>query len=362
MKGLCYLKPGVIKLQEVPKPKIIEPTDVIGKVIMTTICGSDIHIIKGELDFITKNVEETGRGVVLGHEGIIEVEQVGSAVKNLRPKDVCIMSCISCCGKCHYCKEGCPAHCLNSVGICGCYIGSMIDGAQAEYVRVPYADHSLYKCPEGVPLSSSLMLSDILPTSYELGVLNGNVKEGSTVAIVGVGPIGLAALLSAKAMKPAYIVAIDLDDTRLEKAKSLGADYTVNSGKTDVIKFINELPSIDGRLPGMNTAIECVGSPATFELCQEIVGVNGTVANVGIHGKSAKALIDKLWIMNVNITTGVVNCTSTKELMGRMIKGELDPSKLITHHFKLSEIEEAYKVFSNAAESKAIKIVIENDY
>lgn len=362
MKGLSYLKPGVIKLQDIPKPEITSPTDVIGKVVMTTICGSDLHMIKGELEFINKHAEETGRGVVLGHEAIIKVEEVGSSVKNFKKNDVCIMSCTTCCGKCHYCKEGCPAHCLHSIGICGCYLGSIIDGAQAEYVRIPYADFSLYKCPEGIPLSSCLMLSDILPTSYELGVLNGKVKEGSTVAIIGVGPIGLAALLSAKAMKPAYIVAIDLDDSRLEKARSLGADYTVNSGKEDVVKFIQGLPSIDGRLPGVDTVIECVGSPVTFELCQNIVGVNGTIANVGVHGRPAKILIDKIWIMNIDITTGLVNCTSTKELMDRVADGRLDPSKLITHHFKLSEIEEAYKVFSNAAESKAIKIVIENDY
>ncbi|VEU21046.1 DEKNAAC101984 [Brettanomyces naardenensis] len=363
MKALTYIEPGVIKYQTVEKPKLLEPTDVIGKTVLTTICGSDLHFWRGAFPETNALAKKNGtRGVILGHEGLIKVEKVGPEVKNFKPGDICIVSCVSSCGHCYYCEEGCEAHCAENGGDCGCILGHEIDGTQAEYIRVPLADTSLYKCPEGIPLESLLMLSDILPTSYELGVRDGGVKEGSTVAIVGLGPIGLAALLSAKALKPAYIVAIDLDDTRLELAKKLGADYTINPKKEDPVSFVMKLPiNRKGKQPGVDTAIECVGSPTTFELCQKLVGMNGIIANVGVHSKPTNLEMERLWIMNIKITTGLVNTNSTPELLKKVVDGDLDPSPLITHHFKLSEVEKAYEVFKNASESHAIKIVLTPD-
>ncbi|QPG73144.1 hypothetical protein FOA43_000450 [Brettanomyces nanus] len=362
MKALTYVRPGVIKYQDVEKPKLLQPTDVIGKTVVTTICGSDLHILSGAFPEFNKLAEKkAGRGFILGHEGIIKVEQIGSEVKNFKVGDVCIVSCITPCGECFYCKEGCEAHCTQNEGTCGCILGSEIDGTQADYVRVPLADNSLIKCPDNVKLESLLMLSDILPTSYELGVLDGGVKEGSTVAIVGMGPVGLAALISAKALNPDYIVAIDLNESRLKTAKKLGADYTFNPSKDDVVKLVMGLPVKQGKLPGVDVAIECCGIPATFEMCQDIVGMNGRIANVGVHSKSCKLAMEKLWVMNINISTGLVCGHSTKDLLRKVVSGELDPSSLITHRFKLNEIEKAYDVFSNASETDAIKMLLIND-
>lgn len=369
MKGLCYMgTKGDIRLQDIPKPKILEPTDIIGKTVVTTICGSDLHVVDGALPFINETAKKTGRGVVLGHEGIVRVEEIGSAVKTVKPGDVVVVSCISSCGSCYNCKRGQTAHCLKCKDFagwskgCACILGAAMDGTQAEYVRVPLADSSVYKCPKGIPLESLLMLSDILPTSYELGV-EGNVTEGSTVAVVGCGPIGLSAILSAKSENPKNIIAIDLDDSRLEVAKKLGANYIVNSGKQNVEEFIaNNVKNGADDLPGVDTAIECCGLPVTLELCERLIGVGGTIANVGVHVKPATLFIDDLWIRNFKLTGGLVNTTSTRELLEKVKKGLLDPSKLVTHRFKMKDFIKAYEVFSHAAENKAIKMLIENDY
>ena len=335
---------------------------------MTTICGSDLHEVDGALPFINETAKKTGRGVVLGHEGIVRVEEIGSAVKTVKPGDVVVVSCISSCGSCYNCKRGQTAHCLKCKDFagwskgCACILGAAMDGTQAEYVRVPLADSSVYKCPKGIPLESLLMLSDILPTSYELGV-EGNVTEGSTVAVVGCGPIGLSAILSAKSENPKNIIAIDLDDSRLEVAKKLGANYIVNSGKQNVEEFIaNNVKNGADDLPGVDTAIECCGLPVTLELCERLIGVGGTIANVGVHVKPATLFIDDLWIRNFKLTGGLVNTTSTRELLEKVKKGLLDPSKLVTHRFKMKDFIKAYEVFSHAAENKAIKMLIENDY
>lgn len=344
------------------KPKILKPTDVVGKMLATTICGSDLHIIKGdcpETDVIAK--KNPDRGIILGHEGIIKVEECGKDIKNFKPGDVCIVSCITACGHCYYCKRNLQAHCSNTEGTSGWILGHEIDGTQAEYMRVPHADFSMYKAPEGVSFDSLLMLSDILPTSYEVGVLNGKVKEGDTVAIVGLGPVGLSALLGAKALKPKEIIAIDMDDSRLAVAKKLGATKTINPSKQDAITLVKELTKSDEKEPGVDVAIEAVGVPATFEMCESLIGPGGAVANVGVHGKPVSLHLEDLWIKNVRITTGLVSAYSTKELLGKVVDKELDPSQLVTNHFKMSEFEKAYDVFKNAGKNGAIKVVLTND-
>ncbi|VEU20144.1 DEKNAAC101039 [Brettanomyces naardenensis] len=364
MKALTYLKPGVIRWQSVAKPKILKSTDVIGKMLATTICGTDLHIIKGdcpETTVIAEEEQNKGRGIILGHEGIIKVEEVGSDVKKFKPGDVCIVSCITSCGTCYYCKRDLQAHCTNSEGTSGWILGHEIDGTQAEYLRVPFADYSLFKAPQNVSTDSLIMLSDILPTSYEVGVLNGQVKEGDSVAIVGLGPVGLSALLGAKALNPKELIAIDMDDARLAVAKKLGATQTINPSKADAVSFVKQLTTSKDREPGVDVAIECVGVPATFELCEDLIGPGGAVANVGVHGKPVSLKLQDLWIKNVRITTGLVSAYSTEELLHKVIKGDLDPAPLATHHFKLGEIEKAYEVFKNASENNAIKMIITNE-
>ncbi|ODV87265.1 hypothetical protein CANARDRAFT_195200 [[Candida] arabinofermentans NRRL YB-2248] len=362
MKALTFLGANTIKYQEVAKPIIKKPTDVVGKILWTTICGSDLHILKGDVpESIAKANEQKGRGLILGHEGVIKVESVGSAVTKFKQGDVAIVSCISSCGSCYYCKKDLQSHCSNTEGTSGWILGHEIDGTQADYVRIPYADNSLYKAPENVPAESLLMLSDILPTAYEVGVLSGKVKEGDTVAIVGLGPVGLSALLTCKTLKPAKIIAIDMDDARLEVALRLGADEAMNPGKVDAKAQVHALTKSDIRESGVDVAIECVGIPATFEMCQDLIGPGGAIANVGVHGKSVSLKLEELWIKNISISTGLVSAYSTSDLLQKVVSGDLDPSVLATHHFKMSEMEKAYEVFKNAASNKAIKMVIEND-
>ena len=343
MKAYNYEKPGVAKLIDKEKPVVTESTDAIIRMVKTTICGTDLHIIKGDTPEVPKNT-------TLGHEGIGIVESVGSNVNNFKVGDKVIVSCISSCGKCYYCKKGIYAHCENDGGW---ILGHLINGTQAEYVRVPFADNSLYHAPESLPDEALVMLSDILPTGYEIGVLKGKVKPGSTVAIVGAGPVGLAALLTAQFFSPSKIIMLDLDDNRLATAKSLGATHTINSTHTEeAIKKVKEL-----NRRGVDVAIEAVGIPQTFDLCQKLIGVDGTIANVGVHGLPVQFDIDKLWIKNINVTTGLVSANTTEELLEALTTKVIEPEKLVTHYSKLSEIENAYDLFRNATD----KLLIEND-
>jgi alcohol dehydrogenase len=364
MKALSYIKPGKIAWQNVPKPTIRKPTDVIGKVVATTICGSDLHILKGDVPETTSLAAQSeSKGVILGHEAIIEVESVGDAIKNFKKGDVCIVSCITSCGSCYYCKKNLQSHCNGNEGTSGWILGHEIDGTQAQFMRVPFGDTSLYKAPENVSYDKLLMLCDAIPTSYEIGVINGNVKENDSIAIVGLGPVGLSALLSAKTLKPKQIIAIDVDDTRLELAKTLGATHIINSSKVkgdDLKNKVLEISTnlIPGREPGVDVAIECVGIPATFEMCQDLIGPGGSIANVGVHGKSVELKLQDLWIKDCKITTGLVSTHSLPSLLKKVVDGSLDPSPIITHHFKLDQIEEAYEVFKDAKNTKAMKIVL----
>ena len=304
MKALVYHGPGQKAWETVPDPKIINSTDVIVKVDTTTICGTDLHILKGDVPAVTD-------GRVLGHEGVGTVIEVGGAVGSIAVGDRVIISCISSCGSCSYCHQQLPAHCLDGEGTAGIgwIFGHLIDGTQAEYVRVPFADGSLHKLPEGVSDEAAVMLSDILPTGFEIGVRNGRTKPGDVVAVVGAGPVGLSAIMTAGLYGASRIIAIDLDQNRLEQAKTFGASDGVNSGQADWKDAVYAMT--DGF--GVDVAIEAVGVPQTFEMCTELVRPGGTVANVGVHGKSAELKLQDLWIKDVAITTGLVSATTTPD-------------------------------------------------
>jgi alcohol dehydrogenase len=344
MKALVYQGPGKKAIEDRPVPRPIAPTDAVVKITKTTICGTDLHILKGD-------VPTCKPGRILGHEGVGMVVSIGAGVTAVRPGDHVLISCISACGRCEYCRRGMYSHCTTG----GWILGNEIDGTQAEYVRIPHADTSLYRVPEGAEEDALVMLSDILPTGFECGVLNGKVQPGDTVAIVGAGPIGLAALLTAQFYSPAEIIMVDLDDNRLEIAKRFGATATVNSGDGKAAEKVMRMTG--GR--GVDAAIEAVGIPATFVLCEDIVAPGGTIANIGVHGVKADLHLERLWSHNVTITTRLVDTVTTPMLLKTVQSGKIDPKRLITHRFKLANILDAYDTFGRAASTRALKVLIE---
>ena len=345
MKALVYQGPGKRALAERPRPAIEHATDAVVRISKTTICGTDLHILKGD-------VPSVAPGRILGHEGVGVIEQVGAAVTSLKPGDRVLISCITSCGKCASCREGMYSHCVHG----GWILGNTIDGTQAEYVRIPFADTSLYGIPGAVDDEPLVMLSDIFPTGYECGVLNGKVSPGDIVAIVGAGPIGLATLLTAQLYSPAEVIMIDPDENRLRVAKQLGATQLINSAGNEAVEKVLELSG--GR--GVDVAIEAVGVPATFEICQSIVAPGGVIANIGVHGRSVELHLEKLWSQNITLTTRLVDTVTTPLLMKTVLSGRLRPAELITHRFKLAEIMQAYDTFGQAAEKRALKVIIVN--
>lgn len=344
MKAFVYGGPGLKSLEDRPKPEIQAAGDAIVKMVKTTICGTDLHILKGD-------VATCVPGRILGHEGVGIVDSMGAGVTAFKPGDRVLISCISSCGKCEYCRRGMFSHCASG----GWILGNEIDGTQAEYVRTPHADTSLYPIPAGADEEALVMLSDILPTGFECGVLNGKVEPGSTVAIVGSGPIGLAVLLTAQLYSPAQIIMIDLDDNRLQVARQFGATQTINSGDGKAAEAVKRLTG--GR--GVDTAIEAVGVPATFLLCQELVAAGGIIANIGVHGQKVDLHLERLWSQNIAITTRLVDTVTTPMLLKTVQSKKIDPTRLITHRFKLDRILDAYDTFAHAAETKALKVIIE---
>lgn len=342
MQAVVFHGPGEKAWEEVPDPKIVEPGDAIIRVDTTTICGTDLHILKGDVPAVTD-------GRILGHEAVGTVEEVGPSVTTIQPGDRVLVSCISACGRCRYCREAAFGQCIRDGGW---ILGHLIDGTQADYVRIPYADTSTYAVPEGVSDEAVLMLSDILPTGYEVGVMNGMVEPGDVVAIVGAGPIGLAAIMAARLYSPQHIVALDLADSRLDAASDFGATETINNGETDPMPQILEMT--DGL--GADVAIEAVGVPATFELCTRLIRPGGRVANVGVHGEPAALHLEELWIRNVTVTTGLVDTYSTPTLLRLIEAGKLDAGRFVTHRFGMDEFMEAYDVFSRAGETGALKV------
>jgi alcohol dehydrogenase len=344
MKALVYKGPGFKAVEDRPVPQIAAPTDAVVRITKTTICGTDLHILKGD-------VPTCAPGRILGHEGVGIVDKTGPGVTVFKPGDRVLISCISSCGKCEYCRRGMYSHCTTG----GWILGNEIDGTQAEYVRIPHADTSLYPIPVGADEEALVMLSDILPTGFECGVLNGKVAPGSTVAIVGAGPIGLATLLTAQFYSPAEIIMIDLDENRLEVARRFGATATVNAKDANAAEAVMKMTG--GR--GVDTAIEAVGVPASFITCENIVAPGGTIANVGVHGAKVDLHLERLWAQNITITTRLVDTVSTPMLLKTVQAGKIDPKRLITHRFKLSSILDAYDTFGQAASTHALKVIIE---
>jgi alcohol dehydrogenase len=344
MKALVYRGPDKKALEDRPKPLITSPADAIVRITKTTICGTDLHILKGD-------VPTCQPGRVLGHEGVGTIDKIGPAVTAFKPGDRVLISCITACGKCEYCRRGMYSHCTTG----GWILGNEIDGTQAEYVRIPHADTSLYPIPESADEEALVMLSDILPTGFECGVLNGKVAPGSTVAIVGSGPIGLAALLTAQLYSPAELIMIDLDDNRLEVARKFGATQTINSADG---KAADRVMTMTGKR-GVDTAIEAVGIPTTFELCAKIIAPGGTIANIGVHGTKVDLHLERLWSRNIAITTRLVDTVTTPMLLKTVQSRKIDPTRLITHRFKLDRILDAYETFATAAKTKALKVIIE---
>jgi alcohol dehydrogenase len=344
MKALVYHGPGEKAWETVPDPAIEEPTDVIVRIDSSTICGTDLHILKGDVPAVKP-------GTILGHEAVGTITEIGSAVTTLAVGDRVLVSCITSCGRCSYCREGHYGQCT---GGGGWIFGHLIDGLQAELARVPFAETSVYKVPDELTDEQVLFLADILPTAYEVGILNGQVEPGDTIAIVGAGPIGLATIMTAKLRTPAKIIAIDIADARLARALDFGADVVVNNASEDPIARVMELTG--GR--GVDTAIEAVGVPETFELCTELIRAGGRVANVGVHGCSATLHLEKLWIRNVLITTGLVDTFTTPRLLQLIEGGRLDPTPFATHRFGLEDTMDAYEVFADAATTNALKVVL----
>ncbi|MBB5191739.1 alcohol dehydrogenase [Silvimonas terrae] len=344
MKAFVYKGQLSKGLEDRPKPEVIASTDAIVKITKTTICGTDLHILKGD-------VPTCKPGRILGHEGVGVVESVGHGVSSFKPGDRVLISCISACGKCDYCRKQMFSHCTSG----GWILGNTIDGTQAEFVRVPHADNSLYPIPEGADEEALVMLSDILPTGFECGVLNGKVQPGSSVAIVGAGPIGLATLLTAQFYSPAEIIMIDLDDKRLEVANRFGATSVINSADGNAVEKI--MRQTGGR--GVDAAIEAVGIPATFALCEQIIAPGGTIANIGVHGVKVDLHLELLWSRNISITTRLVDTSSTPMLLRTVQSRKINAKQLVTHHFKLDQIIEAYETFGQAATTGALKVIIE---
>ena len=345
MKALVFHGAGRRAWEEKPRPLVRDATDAVVRITTSTICGTDLHILKGDVPTVTD-------GRVLGHEGVGVIEDLGDGVSNFKKGDRVLISCITSCGKCDYCRKGMYSHCRHG----GWILGNTIDGTQAEYVRIPYADTSLYRLPDDADEEAIVMLSDILPTGLECGVLNGQVKPGDTVAIVGTGPVGLAALLTAQFYSPSEIIAIDLDDNRLEVARTFGATRIVNSSDGAAVDTVMRLTNG----AGVDVAIEAVGVPATFDLCQSIVTAGGRIANVGVHGTSVELRLQTLWSHNITLTTRLVDTVTTPMLLKVVQSGRLQPQKLVTHRFRLSEVMQAYDAFANAARERALKVVLVN--
>jgi alcohol dehydrogenase len=344
MRALVYHGPGQKAWEEAPDPEITDDGDVIVRVDVTTICGTDLHILKGDVPTVRK-------GRILGHEAVGTIEEVGDGVRRLCPGDRVLVSIVSGCGSCRYCREGHYGQCLE---FGGWILGHKVDGTQADYVRVPYADTSTFRIPDGVSDEEALMLADVLPTGYEVGVLAGGVRPGDVVAVVGCGPVGLAAITGARLFSPSRIVAIDLSSARLEAAKHFGADVVVNSSGEAPLAAVKELT---GGL-GADVAIEAVGVPAAFELAVSLTRPGGRIANVGLHGEAATLHLEDQWTRDITITTGLVDTSSVPTLMRLITTGQINAKQFITHHFGMDEFDEAYDVFARAADTGALKVVL----
>lgn len=345
MQALVFKGPNQIALETRPRPTLLSSSDALVRITKTTLCGTDVHILKGDVPTVTP-------GRILGHEGVGVIASVGENVTSFKPGDKVIIACVTSCSRCSFCRKGMYSHCTTG----GWQLGNTIDGTQAEYVRIPYADTSLYLLPAELDAESGVMLSDILPTGLECGVLNGQVKPGDRVAIVGAGPVGISALLTAQLYSPAQIIMIDRDANRLEMALSFGATDLVQNSDGKAVEHVLALTDY----AGVDVAIEAVGLSETFDICQGIIAPGGHIANIGVHGKSVELHLEKLWAANITLTTRLLDTSTLPTLLTLVKTGRLEPQKLVTHHFPLSEICKAYDVFLNAARENALKVIISN--
>lgn len=349
MKALVYHGPGRKAWETVPDPTIVAPTDAVVRIDTTTICGTDLHILKGDVPAVAE-------GRVLGHEGVGTVVAVGASVRNHRVGDRVIIACISACGVCTYCRSGNASHCLDPEGAVGAgwILGHLIDGTQAEYVRTPFADTSLHALPPEVPDDAAILLSDVLPSGFEMGVQYGQVKPGDTVAVIGAGPVGLAVVATAGLHGAARVISIDVDDRRIAKALAVGATHGVRAAAPDWRDQVMALT--DGY--GVDVAVEAVGEPSTFTMCLDVVRPGGRVANLGAHGRPVELRLDQLWRANLGITLGQVNADSIGMLLRLVTQDRLPVAELVTHRFRLAHMLDAYGVFADAGRTGAVKLAI----
>jgi alcohol dehydrogenase len=345
MKALVYHGPGRKAWEDVPDAAIAEPTDVVVRVDTTTICGTDLHILHGDVPAVTD-------GRILGHEAVGTVIAVGAAVTGFAAGDRVLVPAITKCGRCAYCQRGMPSHC-QTVGGIGWIFGHLIDGTQAELVRVPYADTSLYAVPDDVTNEQAIFLADSLPTGYEVGVLAGQVRPGDTVAVVGAGAVGLSAVLTTGLWGASKVIAVDTNKFRLGTALEFGATDAVEAGPDAVADV---LALTDGL--GVDVAIEAVGYPETLLTAVALTRPGGTIANIGVHGAPVELPMQDLWIRNVTLTMGLVDTVSIPTLLTMVASGRIPAEKMGTHSFTFAQLDEAYEVFRDAAANSALKVVI----
>ncbi|KAI5286900.1 hypothetical protein KEM52_001830 [Ascosphaera acerosa] len=344
MQALVYGEGGRPQVVERPVPTIDNPTDAIVKMQHSSICGTDLHILDGQ-------VKSAHPGRILGHEGVGVITELGSAIDKFKVGDTVLIACVTKCGHCSFCSRGIPSHCETG----GWILGNEIDGTQAEYVKLPHANGSMYKIPECIKPEDAVALSDAFPTGMEAGAVNARVAPGKTVAIIGCGPVGLSALLTAKFYAPQLTVAIDLDDNRLDQARQFGVDHTANSAKESAEDLVARYTG--GR--GFDCVIEAVGSPKTMDIAQRLLGAGGDIANLGVHGSAVDLHMDKMWDRNFALRSKVVDATSIPTLIEMAEKGVINPRLLISHTFGWSEIDKAFDVFGNAAGNKALKVRVD---
>ncbi|KAJ5328697.1 hypothetical protein N7452_009087 [Penicillium brevicompactum] len=346
MKAIVYTGGSDISIEVHPKPVILEATDAIVRVLHTTICGTDLHILQGHVPTCTP-------GRILGHEGVGVIETLGADVTNFTVGQVVVISCITSCGACYYCDRKMPSQCETG----GWILGNKIDGTQAEYVRIPHASFSLHVLPKSIDQKVAVTLSDTVPTSYECGILNGSIQPGSTVAIIGTGPIGLMILQMAKKLySPSMTAVIGRGHSRLNTATSMGADHAFSVLDGQEVAISSALSATKER--GFDVVIEAVGTPESFELSQALVGPGGTIASLGVFGQSCELHLEKLWNRNICLRTRLIDAVSTPDLLKMVETGGIEPQFLISHKFTFDEIQKAYEAFEAPSKHGTLKVVL----
>lgn len=342
MKALVYKQKGIIELCEKPLPEIRNENDAIVKVTLSTICTSDLHIMHGAVPLAKE-------GVTLGHEFVGVVTAVGENVKNLKAGDRVSANCITFCGECRFCKRGFINNCIKG----GWEIGCKIDGCQAEYVRVPFAQTGLTKLPDNVSDENALFVGDILSSGY-FGAELCNIKQNDIIAVIGAGPVGLCSMMCARLFGASKVIAIDIDSTRLDiAAKNKLADYTINPAHQDLQNIIEEITGGDGA----DGVIEAAGGENTFELAWKIARPNSVVALVAMYEKAQTLPLPHMYGKNLIFKTGGVDATHCEELVKYISQGKISTDILISKKMAFDDILKAYKMFEEKTDN-CLKIAI----